>query len=467
MTQIDIERQSARIWLKASDGGRSSLILGDAECLADLVERMDRMSGDTSARIGKVGISRTGTGIHLSLHQEDAIRHYPIEPFDLGTLARMLRQATTSRIFSGSIGVRDEKVSETLVFDTDFSARTPPPAFTTGGSLDAFDPDEYPPRRRQVEACLPTARGMATNPGVETFVWDDFVTKELEIVDALPSSIYGALKPFWKSFEDGRWVAYEWVRNYAGHDVWRSTSRGLSATNRTEVSADTMARMEQYGLVSLGDDGLRIPAQASYDLWRAVQLAGGLDHRDERMSTPVPLPIGYAAPGMERMKDFDTCIVEFTEGQGRIHHYRIGEHEVGLNLEKTLRDMGIDDPRRAEVATRLGKWLYPERDTSWGGNLANLLSGGRSMARSHIRIGWDAHFLELTRLPHWQERALQRLRRALQAPVIPVLMPSSLRPDDWKADPVLIEGAKRRAKQNAGRKRTRLARAASDQAPID
>ncbi len=105
MNRLTIERRSARVWFGLPDGRMTSLMFGDAECLVDLAARMENAQATSDVRVGTVGLRYDLTTAEISLHGEDWSSSCSISAFDIGTLARMLKQATTARVFSGSIGI--------------------------------------------------------------------------------------------------------------------------------------------------------------------------------------------------------------------------------------------------------------------------------------------------------------------------------------------------------------------------
>jgi len=104
--RLQIERQSARVWFHAPDQQKTSLVSSDAECLADLAARMADTPGSTDVRIGGMGLARTSEDVTVSLYGDSWSTAFVISSFEIGSFARMVREAATSRIFTGSIGVR-------------------------------------------------------------------------------------------------------------------------------------------------------------------------------------------------------------------------------------------------------------------------------------------------------------------------------------------------------------------------
>lgn len=467
--RLTIERRGARVWLSTPDGVEASLVMTDALGLADMVERMDAEQARSDLRIHNIGVVRQPSGSRVTLHDGDAASGCRISDFDVGMLGRMLRLAATTRIFTGSIGIVDDHdlppsasaraARQPLEVDpVPLPTTTPAPRSAGGGSLSGFDLDRRR-RYKQQEPCQPNKGWNRSAPDLPTFTWQPPLSLEIDVVDAMPAGMFAAMRALWHRFEEGRWIGVEWVRNYAGAEVWRTTRRDRPVTNREEIAPAAMDEMERHGMLDDGGPGLRLPSQVAYDLWRATKLAGGMDHRDERMSSPVEVPVGYAAPGMEEIADLDTCIVSFDRGRATIHPYAITDEAVGARLASDLADMGIDDWRKAEIATRIGDWLYPERHSYYGNTLHSRI--GRSpehVPPQHAAmgpLGWDPHFLALTALPQWRDRAVRRYRAARTAPAIPVAMPDVRAPDDWRDDPLLREGAEKRYRQILGRRRTK------------
>lgn len=467
--RMSVERSGARIWFQAPDGRRASLVMGDALGLAEIVERMDAERGRCDVRIQNVGVRRIPSGSAVTLHGDDGETVCPISDFDVGTLANLIRLAVSSRIFAGSIGLIDEETVQDVPQPSGGPAprgrivdvvprptTSAPPRYLGGGTLSGFD---FNRRRRpkQSEPCRPRQHPDRPDRSVHTFQWQPLRSHEVDVVDAMPPAMYAAVRALWHRFEENRWTAIEWVRNYAGTEVWRTTRRDRPVTSRVEVPLDIMAEMERHGMVSEDGPGLRVPSQVTYEMWRVTMMAGGLDYRDERMSSPVNVPVGFTAPGIERVADLGTCIVSFDRGRATVHPCPIDSETIGSRLLSILAGMGIADPRTAEIAIRLGDWLYPERHSYYGNAIHHRL--GRSLDGSIARspgtsdIGWDPHFAALTQLPSWQERAIERYRVARQAPALPRIMPDVRKPDDWRDDPLLREGAEKRYKQLQARKR--------------
>jgi hypothetical protein len=464
--RLSIERRSARIWLTAPDGLATSLVMSDALGLADMVERMDAERALSDLRIQDVGVMRQRSGSCVTIHADDAASVCRISDFDVGTIGRMLRLAATTRVFAGSIGIMDEVPAAPNVstvmrqpLDVDpvpLPTTTPAPRFTGGGTLSGFDLARRR-RSKQQEPCQPHRSWNRSAPELPTFPWQPPQSIEIDVVDAMPAGMFAAMRALWHRFDEGAWIGIEWVRNYRGDEVWRTTRRDRPVTNREEISLETMSEMEAHGMVDDGGSGLRLPSQIAYDLWRATKLAGGMDYRDERMSSPVEVPVGFSAPGIEAVGDLGTCIVSFDGGRVTVHPYAIDDGTVGRRLASDLAAFGIHDSRTAEFATRIGDWLYPERHAYYGETLHNRLGRGPGrLTPTHADmgpLGWDAHFLALTALPQWRDRALGRYRAARTAPAIPVAMPAVDAPDGWKEDPLLRDGAEKRYRQILGRRR--------------
>jgi hypothetical protein len=440
----------------------------DALALADMVERMDAERARSDMRIQDVGVMRQPSGSFVTIHGGDATSVCPISDFDVGTLGRMLRMAVDTRVFVGSIGTVDGAgqpspggAATRAPLDVDpvpLPTTTPAPRFAGGGSLSGFDLGRRR-RYRQQEPCQPHKGWNRASSDLPTFSWLPPQSLEIDVVDAMPTGMFAAMRALWHRFDEKRWIGIEWVRNYRGAEVWRTTRRDQPVTNREEVALETMSEMERHGMVDDGGAGLRLPSQVAYDLWRATRLAGGMDYRDERMSSPVDVPTGFSAPGMEAVGDLETCIVSFERGRATIHPYAMDENAVGRRLASDLAKLGIADSRTAEFATRIGEWLYPERHSYYSDTLHSRLGRGpERMKPCHAEmgpLGWDPHFLALTAMPQWRDRALRRYRAARTAPTIPVAMPRMTAPDGWREDALLREGAEKRYRQMLARRRTK------------
>lgn len=467
--RLCIERRGARVWLTAPGGRKASLMLSDAEGLAGMVERIDVGRDLCDIRIQDVGVRRLPSGSSVLVHAGDDVAECHLSDFDIGTFARMLKLAASSRIFTGSIGTVGRKTDArpvevpvrcdaTVVDPVPSAPTTPAPRFVAGPGLADFDLSRGR-RHGQAEPFRTLGGNKRATPDLPTFSWQPPSSLELQVVDAMPAGVFAAMRAMWLGFDHDCWIGVEWVRNYAGAEVWRTTRRDRPVTNRQEISGSTMVKLERHGLVADGGTGLRVPSQGAYDLWRATRLAGGTSHIDELMCAPVDVPMGLSAAGMEDVADLGTCIVSFHMGKAVARPVQLSDDDVGGRLASILIGMGIRDPRTAEIATRIGEGLYPERHSYYGDALHHRLERGPgrvSTGRSDMGTPWwSPHFPALVSMPPWQTRAIERYRTARTATSIPVVMPAIAAPDDWRDDPLLRKGADKRHKLMLSRRRSK------------
>jgi hypothetical protein len=439
--------------------GRPELrILGrSAETLAGVARRMYENRGAGDARIEGVTLRRGATGpAEVAIGEGPDGTASAVSDLDLAALADMLAAAATERGFSGSIGLlcapREAIAEAASVPDAPepfapLAASSPMPRARTGGSPAGID---VVGRRRRHDGLRD---GSAW--GTATFPWQPPHRDRLAVVDGLSAELYRAVRAFWRSFDEGAWEAAEWTRTYAGRDVWRMVDRGNHVSGRVVVAPAAMGVLEEHGLVAADDLGLRVPTQACYDLWRSAMLAG-VSWRDEALAETVRVPVGFRTEGMDAIGQMETCVVEFDDGEATVHPLEVTRLSWGEAFRADLRSIRIDDYGSAEIATRVGDYLYPESDALYAANLRNR--AGRdagAMGCRYVdpgdRAGWHPGFVGLIGLHRDAQHALDRYRTAIRSRALPMEMPSHERPANWWDDQQLRNGLEIKRKREMPR----------------